>query len=164
MKKLSTILVFAISIFCFSILTFILPLFSILNLLKFLSFPMASGITAIYSTDFSTIFTISSALTITTLLFFIFNVIIASYERDYKVAVLALTGVVTCIGIALYLSQGIYLFAFQPGWTATRYLILQIDLLAFFALNVFAVLLFEIPNLLKFISFVITYRRYIFLR
>ena len=148
----------------FSILTFILPLFSILNLLKFLSFPMASGITAIYSTDFSTIFTISSALTITTLIFLIFNVIIASYERDYKVAVLALIGVVTCIGIALYLSQGIYLFTFQPGWTATRYLILQIDLFAFFALNVFAVLLFEIPNLLKFIAFVRTYRRYIFLR
>jgi len=148
----------------FSILALMLPIFSILNLQNFFYYPVSGGVTEIYSTAFNTLFTVSSVLTIMTLIFFIFNVIIASYELDYKVTVLALTSVITCIGILLYLSQGIYLFVFQPGSTATRYLILKIDLFAFFALNVFAVLIFGIPNLLKLTSFIRTYRRYIFLR
>lgn len=148
----------------FSILALILPIFSLLNLQRFLFFPVSSGITAVTSTGFNTCFMTTRILTVITLIFLAFNVIIASYERDYKVAVLALIGVITCIGILLYLSQGIYLFNFQPGWTSTRYLILQVDLLAFFALNIFAVLLFAIPNILKLISFIRTYRRYIFLR
>ena len=148
----------------FSILTIIFPLFSILNLQNFLYYPVSGGVTQIYYTNFTAHFTISSVLTILPLIFFIFNLIITSYERDYKATVLALTGVVTCIGILLYLSQGIYLFIFQPGWTSTRYLILQSDLFAFFALNVFAVLIFEIPNIMKLISFIRTYHRYVFLR
>ena len=148
----------------FSIITFIIPIFSLLNLQNFLYFPVSSGITAVTSTDFNKIFMISRILTIITLIFFIFNDIIATYERDVKIGVLSLIGVITCVGILLYLVQGFYLFKFQPGWTSTRYLISQLDLVAFFALNVFAVLIFEIPNTLKLISFIRTYHKYIFLR
>ena len=148
----------------FSIIALIIPIFSLLNLQNFLSFPVSSGITAVTPTDFNQIFMISRVLTLITLIFFIFNLIITSYERDYKATVLSLTGVIACAGILLYLVQGFYLFNFQPGSTSTTYLILQLDLVAFFALNVFAVLIFVIPNALKLISFIRTYRRYIFLR
>ena len=148
----------------FSVLTIVLPIFSMLNLMSFLICPASSGVAVVSAANFKTWFLISNVLTIIMLTFFIFNIIIGAYEQDVQVGIFSLIGAITCIGIILYLGQGKYLFSFQPGWTSTRYLILQIDLLAFFALNLFAILIFTIPNIAKLISFVITYRSYIFLR
>ena len=148
----------------FSIITLVLPVFSLLNLQSLFYFPISSGVIAINATNFNTILLITWILTTITIIFLILNAIIAIYEQDASPAVLSIMGVIACSGILLYLNQGIYLFKFQPGWTQTTYLILQLDLVVFFALNSFAVLIFWVPNLLKLLSFIKTYRKYVFLR
>ena len=148
----------------FSILTLVLPIFSMLNIMNFLNFPVSNGIAAVTAVNFNAWFLISRMLTIVSIIFFILNIIIGAYEQDIQTGVFALVGAIACIGIVLYMGQGTFLFKFQPGWTSTTFLILQNDLLAFFALNLFAILIFEIPNIVKLISFVIIYRSYIFLR
>jgi len=148
----------------FSMLTLILPIFSMLNLLNFLLLPVSNGVTAVTAVNYNLWFLISRILTIITTIFFIFNIIIGIYEQDIPVGIFSLVGVIVCIGIFLYLEQGIYLFNFQPGWSLTRYLILHTDLLGFFVLNLLVILIFELPNIAKLINFVKAYRKYIFLR
>ncbi len=148
----------------FSILTLVLPAFSILNMMNFLNCPVSSGVATVAAGNYNSWLLISRVLMVITIIFFIFNIIIGAYEQNIMVVVLALSGAIICIGINLYLEQGMFLFRFQPGSISTVYLILQLDLVVFFTLNLVAVLIFEIPILLNLILFVRTYREYIFLR
>jgi len=148
----------------FSIITLILTFISMVNLANLLFQPVTSGVIEVTAVNYNLWFYISRILTIFATTFFIFNIIIGSYEQDVQVVIFSVIGAIVSIGLIIYYGQGIYLFKFQPGWDSTRYLILQLDLVAFFALILFATLIIEIPSFLKLISFVRTYRKYIFLR
>ena len=93
---------------------------------------------------------------------FILNIIIGLYEMEAQVIIFSLMGLIICSGILLYLQQGIYLFLFQEGSTSTLYLIKIQDITLFYIIILSAIAIFELPNLLKLISFIRTYRKYIF--
>lgn len=88
--------------------------------------------------------------------------IIGLYEMEAQVIIFSLMGLIICSGVLLYLQQGIYLFLFQEGSTSTLYLIKIQDITLFYMIIFSAITIFELPNLLKLISFIRTYRKYIF--
>ena len=88
--------------------------------------------------------------------------IIGLYEMEAQVIIFSLMGLIICSGILLYFQQGIYLFLFQEGSTSTLYIIKIQDITQFYIIIFSAIAIFELPNLLKLISFIRTYRKYIF--
>jgi hypothetical protein len=99
-------------------------------------------------------------LIIISLIVFIVNIIIGFYEKESQVIIFSFMGLIICIGLVFYLQQGIYLFLFQE--VAGLYLIKIQDVIFFFMTVLTAISIFEIPNLLKLVNFIITYRSYIF--
>jgi len=69
---------------------------------------------------------------------------------------------IICIGIVLYLNQGVYLFLFQKRSDSSFYIIAQADINWFFITILIAELIYLVPNFYKFIIFIIKYREYFF--
>ncbi|MFX1275743.1 MAG: hypothetical protein ACFFBP_07160 [Promethearchaeota archaeon] len=157
--KLFTIRLYLI----FSVLSIMLPLLSMVNLSNFILSPVSGNSLSIPITGYHNWLTISNIIMFITLTCYIITILIGIYERDEQVIIVSLVGIITCIGIILYLSQGIFLFKFQAQ-TEESYLILTQDLLIFFGLNIFALLVIEIPSFVKFCYFFYTYIDYIFIR
>lgn len=146
-----------------SLVCIILPIISIMNLSNFLFSPVSGETSIIPIRGYDSWLQITRVLTLITLSCFIVSIIIGIYEKEEQVIVVSLVGIIACSGIIIYLNQGIYLFIFQAR-TSDSYLIMTRDIALFFGLNVFAFLVFEIPNVGKFIHFFHAYRKFIFMR
>ncbi|MFX1568068.1 MAG: hypothetical protein ACFFCV_06850 [Promethearchaeota archaeon] len=97
-----------------------------------------------------------------TIVFFSIDLIIGLVESENQVILFSLIGIIILVGLIAFLNQGIFLFLFQAGSTLTQFLLLQKDIFIFLLLNLGVMLIFEIPNIYKLISFFKTYRKFIF--
>ncbi|MFX0038098.1 MAG: hypothetical protein ACFFCY_05665 [Promethearchaeota archaeon] len=156
-SRFATIRIYSISI----IIAVILPIVSFFNLSTSLFWPMFNGNYQVNKIYYANWINISKTMTFITLIFFIINIIIGIIEYDNQIIVFSISSVTISIGLFLYLNQGIFLFLFQEE-TPTTYLILPKDIFIFLLLNFTALLIFEIPNIYKLISFFKTYRKFIF--
>ncbi|MFW9881981.1 MAG: hypothetical protein ACFFG0_53640 [Candidatus Thorarchaeota archaeon] len=157
-SRFTTIRIFFISI----ILVVLLPILSFLNLSTSLSWAVNNGNYQVNNIIYNIWLNNSKILTVITLILFSINIIIGIIENEHQVIIFSLNGLIISIGLILYLNQGIFLFLFQEGWTLTNYLILQKDIFVFLVLILIAILIFEIPNIYKLISFFNTYHKFIF--
>ncbi len=148
--------------FIFSICVIIIPIISFLNLSSSLLWSFSDGNYQISSKFFEIWIKLSTNLIFSTLFLFIINIIVGIVERENQVILFSVTGLILCSGLTLYLNQGIFLFLFQGGSTLTNYFISQKDIIIFLLLSLITILIFEIPNIYKFISFLKTYKKFIF--
>ncbi len=152
-----------IRIYSISIITIIiLPILSFLNLITSLFWTVYNENYQVTNTIYNIWINNSKILTIISLIFFSINIVLGVVENESQVIIFSLIGVIISVGLIIYLNQGIFLFLFQAGSTLTNYLISQKDLIIFLLLNLSAILVFEIPNIYKLISFFKTYRKFIF--
>ena len=139
-----------------------LPIISLLNLTTSLSWPMINFNLEVKSSTFKSWINISEILIILTLFFLAINLIIGLIEKENQVIIYSIIGVIICIGLLFYLNFDVYLFLFQGGSTLTNFYILTSDIFLFLSVNLISILLFEIPNIHKLISFLKTYRKFLF--
>ena len=156
-SRLSTIRFY----FIFLLGVIILPIIALANLSLSLLWPVSNGNYEVSSALYEMWINTSKILMIITLILFILNIIIGIIEIENQVIIFSTAGLIISIGIVIYLNFGIFLFLFQEGSTLTDYLISREDLFFFLFLNLIAILIFEIPNLYKFVSFLKTYRKFI---
>ncbi|MFX1315580.1 MAG: hypothetical protein ACFE9T_06915 [Promethearchaeota archaeon] len=147
--------------FILSMVSLILPILIILNLYSSLLSNISGSVCEVSASMYDFMITFSRNIIIITIIILGINVAIGIYEQEHQVIIFNISGFIICIGILLFLNQGIYLFIFQEGSTLTNYLILKKDVLIFLVSNLLAVLLFEIPNMYKFITFLKTYGKFI---
>ena len=157
-SRFTTIRVF----FIFLLGVIILSTVSLINLSTSLFWPLSNLNHVVNSNTFKLWINISKILMLITIFFFLINLIIGIIEMESQVITFSFIGVIICVGIYFYLNFDVFLFIFQDGSTLTNFLILKSDLLFFISINTISVLIFEIPNMYKFISFLKTYRKYIF--
>jgi hypothetical protein len=89
-------------------------------------------------------------------------IIIGIIEIEYQVITFSLLGAIICTGLVIYLQQGIFLFLSQEEPSSSIYHIRQNDMVEFLIVIVLGIIVFEIPNTIKLISSIKTYRKYIF--
>ncbi|MFW9900204.1 MAG: hypothetical protein ACFFDY_02820 [Candidatus Thorarchaeota archaeon] len=153
----------SIRIFSISIIGAILfPILSFLNLSTSLFWTVSNENYQVNSTIYDIWIYYSILFYTLTIVFFSINLIIGIIESENQVILFSLIGVIISVGLILYLNQDIFLFLFQTGSTLTQFLILQKDIFIFLLLNLGVMLIFEIPNIYKLISFFKTYRKFIF--
>jgi len=157
-SRFTTIRIYSISI----IISVVLPIISFLNLSTSLFWPKINSNYQVNSTNYATWINNSKIFTLIILFIFIINILIGIIEYENQVIIFSINGLIISIGLIIYLNQGIFLFLFQEGSTLTNYLILQNDIFIFLILISIAMLIFEIPNIYKLISFFKTYRKFIF--
>jgi len=157
-SRFSTIRIYSISI----IITIILPIIFFLNLSTSFFWTKVNSSYQVNSLNYANWINSSKILNLIILIFFFINILIGIIEYEHQVIIFSLNGLIISIGLVLYLNQGTYLFLFQEGWTLTNYIILQKDIFIFLVLILSAILIFEIPNIYKLISFFKTYRKFIF--
>jgi len=157
-SRFTTIRIYSISI----IVSIILPILSFLNLITSLFWSISNENYQVTNAIYNIWINNSKTLMIISLIFFSINIILGIVENESQVIIFALIGVIISVGLIFYLNQGIFLFLFQEGSTLTNYLIYQRDLFIFLMLNLSAILIFEIPNIYKLISFFKIYRKFIF--
>jgi len=157
-SRFTTIRIYSISI----IISVILPITSILNLSSSLFWPKFFSNYQINNISYAVWINTSKLLCLITLIFFSINLLIGIIEYENQVIIFSTNSVIISIGMILYLNQGIYLFLFQEGSTSSIYLILPKDIFIFLILNFIALMILEIPNIYKLISFFKTYRKFIF--
>lgn len=142
--------------------TIILPIISLFNLSSSLLWPNSNGNYIVINTTFQLWINFSEALTYITLTLFLINLIIGVIELEYEAIIFSFIGFLICVGLAVYLNFDIFLFIFQEGSTLTNFLILREDIWFFLSVNLILIMMFEIPSILKLISFLKTYGKFIF--
>jgi len=157
-SRLSTIRLY----FIFSVACIVLPFLSILNLITVFFWPTYGNYIAATPELYSRWLLISKILLLITFIVFIGNVIVGIVELEVWIVIVSLMGFIVCIGLLIYLNQGIYLFLFGEESTDELYLIELSDLRLFIFINLIGVLVFLIPNTLKLFIFLKDYRDYIF--
>ena len=140
----------------------ILPIISLLNLITSLFWPIGNLNLEVKVNTFKTWINISEILMILTIFFLVINLILGLIETENQVIVFSIIGLIICFGLLFYLNFDIYLFLFQSGSTLTNFYILKSDILLFISINLISILIFEIPNIYKFKSFLKTYKKFIF--
>jgi len=148
--------------FIFLLCVIILPIISLLNLSSSLLWTISDGNYEVSRNIFRLWIKFSEILTLLTLICFIINLVIGIIEFENQVIVFSIVGLFICVGLFIYLNFDIYLFLFQEGSTLTNYFISRKDILYFILVNLISILIFEIPNTFKLISFLKTYRKFIF--
>lgn len=148
--------------FLFLLIALILPLISVINLGSFLFWDINGNNFVVTARNYQAWLSFSYILMLLTLILFIFCLIIGIYEREDQVIIFSIIGLIVCIGIVIYLQEGIFLFLFQEGFTSSIYLIKKVDLIIFLILNIIGVTILEAPNFLKILFFIKTYRKYLF--
>ena len=147
----------------FLLVSIIFPFLSFLNLVSSLSWTKIDGNLVIRAEAFNNWLLISFILIIIALISFSIMIIIGIIEIEYQVIVFSLLGVLVCSGLIIYLQQGIFLFLFQGGSPfPSIYYIRQNDMVEALILIVLGIIVFEIPNMIKLITFIKTYRKFIF--
>ena len=157
-SRFTTIRIYSISI----IIVVLLPILSFLNLSTSFYWSRFLGNYEVNSISYATWINFSKIITLITLIFFSINILIGIIENENQVIIFSINSIIISIGMVIYLNQGIFLFLFQEGSTATTFFILPRDIFIFSLLNLTALLIFEIPNIFKSISFFKTYRKFIF--
>jgi hypothetical protein len=157
-SRFISIRIFSISI----IVTVILPLLSLLNLSTSLFWSISNDTFQVNSTIYDIWINNSKLFIIITIILFSVNTIIGIIESENQVILISLIGIIISVGLIFYLNQGVFLFLFQEGSTLTQFIILKNDIFIFLLLNLSVMLIFEIPNIYKLISFFKTYRKFIF--
>ncbi len=155
--RFTTIHIYSISI----ILAVFIPILLIFYLSTCLYWPIIDGFYEVNSIVYSNWITVSKILSIITIIIFSINILVGAIEIEHQVIIFSLIGLIISIGLILYLNQGIFLFLFREGSTLTNYFISTRDIFVFLLLNITAILIFEIPNIYKLISFFKTYRKFI---
>lgn len=142
--------------------TIIIPIISLFNLSSSLLWPNSNGNYVVINTTFQIWINFSEALIYITLILFFINLIIGVIEIESQVIIFSLIGFIICVGLAVYLNFDIFLFIFQEGSTLTNFLILRKDIWFFLFIHLISIMMFEIPSILKLISFLKTYRKFMF--
>jgi len=138
------------------------PIIFLLNLSTSLAWNTLSGNLEVNNLTYQMWVDLSQILILVTGIFFIINLIIGIIELENQVIVFSIIGLFICIGIYFYLGFGIYLFLFQEGSTLDNFIIRRRDI-EIFLLNIsILVIFFESLNIYKLISFLKTYRNFIF--
>ncbi|MHA2037328.1 MAG: hypothetical protein ACW972_02805 [Promethearchaeota archaeon] len=140
----------------------IVPIIYLLNLSTALLWSTSSTNLGVQNTAFKSWINTSKIFIIFTIVFLVINLIIGIIEVENQAIIFSIVGLIICVGLFFYLNFDIFLFTFQSGSTLTTFLILRSDLLFFISINLFSVIIFEIPNIYKFISFLKIYRKFIF--
>ena len=139
----------------------ILPLVAYVNLASSLSWTQIGGNFEIKAIPYANWLLISLILVIISLILFILMLTIGIIEIEYQAIVFSLLGVLICIGLIIYLQQGIFLFLFQPGSSSLIYYFKQTDIFEFLIVILLGLLVFEVPNMIKLISVIKIYRKFI---
>jgi len=147
--------------FIFSLLAIILPIISFLNLSTSLAWRKTGYNYEVSSGLYDNWLSISLFFIILTIISFAIILTIGIIEIEYKIITYSIIGLVVSSGIAIYLQQGIFLFLFQDGSTASIYYIKQSDILLFLVVIAFGIAIYEIPNFVELINFTIVYHKFI---
>jgi len=148
--------------FVMSLISLILPILMMLNLWGSLYWARIGSNVSISSLNFLNWINFAIIMVSFTLITFIINIGVSIYEHEITALIISLSGIIISIGMIVYLQQGIFLFLFQVGSTEYLYLINFADLIRFLIIMTICSCIFEIPNLVKLISFVKTYKTFIF--
>jgi hypothetical protein len=148
--------------FIFLLPALIFPLISFLNLSTSLTWRNTGYNYEVSSGLYDNWLSISLLFIILTIISFAIILTIGIIETEYKTITYSIIGLVISSGIAIYLQQGIFLFLFQDGSTASIYYIKQSDILLFLVVIVFGIAIYEIPNFAELINFIKVYRKFIF--
>jgi hypothetical protein len=157
-SRFTTIRIYSISI----IIATLLPILSFLNLTLSLFWENYLGNFEVNNIIYANWINFSKIITLVSLIFFSVNLLIGIIENENQVIIFSINSIIISIGLVIYLNQGVFLFLFQEGSTPTTYFILPRDIFIFLFLNLTALLIFEIPNIYKSLSFFKTYRKFIF--
>jgi hypothetical protein len=157
-SRFTTIRIYSISI----IISTLLPVLSFLNLNTSLFWTRYLGNFEVNNIIYANWINFSKIIALVSLIFFSVNLLIGIIENENQVIIFSINSIIILIGVAIYLNQGVFLFLFQEGSTPTTYFILPRDIFIFLFLNLTALLIFEIPNIYKLVSFFKTYRKFIF--
>ena len=140
----------------------ILPVLSFLNIITSLSWTKLEGNFEIGAEAYKNWLFFSLLLMIISLIFFSIMIIIGIFEIEYQVIIFSLLGALVCSGLVIYLRQGIFLFLFQEGSSSSIYYIKQTDIIEFLIIILFGIIVFEVPNVIKLISFIKIYKKFVF--
>lgn len=146
----------------FLLVSIILPVISFVNLISSLLWTKIDTNFEIGAEAYNNWLLISFLLIVISLIFFSVMILIGIIENEYQVIVFSLLGVLVCGGLITYLQQGIFLFLFQEGSSSSIYYIRQNDVIEFLIINGLGIIVFEIPNVIKLISFIKIYRKFVF--
>ena len=147
--------------FIFLLSALIFPLISFLNLSTSLAWRKAGVNYEVNSELYDSWLSISIFFIFLTIISFSVILTIGIIEIENKIITYSIIGLIVSSGIAIYLQQGIYLFFFQDGSTASIYYIKQSDIQLFLVLIVFGISIYEIPHLIELINFIKVYRKFI---
>ncbi|MFX1497438.1 MAG: hypothetical protein ACFFBH_07925 [Promethearchaeota archaeon] len=157
-SKFTTIRLYLVFLF----IAIVLSIISIISLTNWLFWPKIDGNVMITSLLYQIWLIYPQILIFISLIMFILNTIIGLYERETQVIIFSLIGLIICCGIVLYLQQGIFLFIFQEGSSESLYIIKIEDIIVFWITILSAIALFVVLNLVKLVTFIRTYSRFIF--
>jgi len=148
--------------FIFLLCSIILPFLSYTNLVFSLSWTKSDSNFEIGAEAYNNWLQFSFILILASLIFFSIMIMIGIIEIEYQAIVFSLLGVLVCIGLVFYLQQGIFLFPFQEGFSSSIYYFRQNDIIEFLIIFTLGITIFEVPNTIKLISLMKTYRKFIF--
>jgi len=148
----------------FSIICLLLPIIALIILNSSLYWDSIGNNYIVYANDYNNWLSFTFMSLLASLIFFIPQLIMAVYEYDISIIVFSSTSIIICISLLLYLQQGIFLFQFQEQSTQSLFYIAKIDLYIFLLLVSLVILLFEIPNIIKTINFLMKYKKFIIFR
>jgi len=148
--------------FIMSLISLILPALMMLNLWGSLNWTRIGPNVSISSINFLNWINFAIMMVSFTLVALIVNIGASIYEYEITALIISLSGIIISIGMIFYLNQGIFLFLFQEGSTESLYFINFADLFRFLIIVTICLCIFELPNLAKLISFIKTYKSYIF--
>jgi len=147
----------------FLLVSIIFPFLSFLNLVSSLSWTKIDGNLEIGAEAYNNWLLISSILIIISLISFSIMIILGIIEIEQQVIVFSSLGVLVCSGLVIFLQQGIFLFLFQgEPPSPSIYYIRQSDMVEALIVIVLGIIVFEIPNMIKLITFIKTYRKFVF--
>jgi len=147
--------------FIFLLPALIFPIISFLNLSTSLDWRKTGYNYEVSSGLYDNWLSISLFFIILTIISFAIILTIGIIEIESKIIIYSIIGLVVSSGIAIYLQQGIFLFLFQDGSTASIYYIKQSDILLFLVVIVFGIAIYEIPNFIELINFIKVYHKFI---
>ncbi|TFG16841.1 MAG: hypothetical protein EU531_05145 [Promethearchaeota archaeon] len=145
-----------------SIISLILPIIVFVILASSLFWDTLGNDYIISANNYNNWLLMAFILLVICLLLFIPQLIIAIYEYDKAIIVFSSISMIISISLLVYLQQGIFLFQFQESSTPTLYYITKIDIYLFLLLISSAIMLFEIPNFIKTVNFLATYKKFLF--
>ena len=150
------------SYFFVSLVAFLFPLILVIDLWSALTWSsmndnfVISAILYHFWLNFASVSTIISIVSISIIF------ALSIYEYETQGIIIHLIGLIVNVSFLIYFQQGIYLFLFQPGFTDSTYIIRIYDVLVFLTLISVSSAIYELPSLFKLISFVKTYKEFLF--